>query len=337
MSLCKQGKKHPAPPPPSDSESEVDSDAEAEAAALAQINLEKEQAAGTAVAKPAGVYNKVRPSVRRPHTQAPCSRLVPPSQTALLQKLSEIEDELDYTETLTTCKFELDELDDTHDDLQREVAFYNLALATVKHGEHTLKEMNEPYRRPDDYFAEMLKTDKHMTKIKDKLIFEQRKISAFEERKNMQDSKKMAKQVEAERLKQRKEEKEQNIQSVKKWQKDRLGKTKKDGGVIQDDDGFEKLMLKPDRQKSKKREAADNKWGFGGRKKILKQNDRASFNDDSAWNEGHNRAGVGKNIKGKGGKGGKGEKGGKGGKGESNGRGGGKGGGSFKGNRKTSH
>lgn len=40
--------------------------------------------------------------------------------------------------------------------------------------------------RPDDYFAEMLKSDKHMAKVKDKLIVEKQRMQAFEQRKKAQ-------------------------------------------------------------------------------------------------------------------------------------------------------
>jgi len=57
---------------------------------------------------------------------------------------------------------------DIHDDLKREVAFYNTALEAVNLARPKLKEANIPFIRPDDFFAEMVKTD-------GKLIQEQRR------------------------------------------------------------------------------------------------------------------------------------------------------------------
>jgi len=87
------------------------------------------------------------------------------------------------------------ELENVHDDLKREVAFYNQTLASVRFARDRLKRENIAYKRPEDYFAEMLKSDAHMAKVKDKLIYEQKKITAVEERKKSQAHRKVAKEV----------------------------------------------------------------------------------------------------------------------------------------------
>jgi rRNA-processing protein EBP2 len=48
---------------------------------------------------------------------------------------------------------------DVHDDLKREVAFYNLALEASHIGREKCAENNIPFSRPEDFFAEMVKTD----------------------------------------------------------------------------------------------------------------------------------------------------------------------------------
>ncbi len=48
---------------------------------------------------------------------------------------------------------------DIHDDLKREVVFYNLALEAVHEGRKKCAENKIPFSRPDDFFAEMVKTD----------------------------------------------------------------------------------------------------------------------------------------------------------------------------------
>jgi len=48
---------------------------------------------------------------------------------------------------------------DVHDDLKREVAFYNLALEAVYEARQKCQSSNIPFSRPDDFFAEMVKTD----------------------------------------------------------------------------------------------------------------------------------------------------------------------------------
>jgi rRNA-processing protein EBP2 len=48
---------------------------------------------------------------------------------------------------------------DIHDDLKREVAFYNSAIEAVHDARVKCKEANIPFSRPEDFFAEMIKTD----------------------------------------------------------------------------------------------------------------------------------------------------------------------------------
>lgn len=48
---------------------------------------------------------------------------------------------------------------DIHDDLKREVAFYNTALEAVNQARSKCQEFDIPFTRPDDFFAEMVKTD----------------------------------------------------------------------------------------------------------------------------------------------------------------------------------
>ena len=48
---------------------------------------------------------------------------------------------------------------DIHDDLKREVAFYNTALEAVNIARLKCKEAGVPFARPEDFFAEMVKTD----------------------------------------------------------------------------------------------------------------------------------------------------------------------------------
>lgn len=46
-----------------------------------------------------------------------------------------------------------------HDDLKREVAFYNLALEAVHTARIQCEKLQIPFSRPEDFFAEMVKTD----------------------------------------------------------------------------------------------------------------------------------------------------------------------------------
>ena len=48
---------------------------------------------------------------------------------------------------------------DVHDDLKREVAFYNTAMEGAIEARALCERSGIPFRRPDDFFAEMVKTD----------------------------------------------------------------------------------------------------------------------------------------------------------------------------------
>ena len=48
---------------------------------------------------------------------------------------------------------------DVHDDLKREVAFYDIALEATLLARKKCEEAKIPFSRPDDFFAEMVKTD----------------------------------------------------------------------------------------------------------------------------------------------------------------------------------
>lgn len=58
---------------------------------------------------------------------------------------------------------------DIYDDTERELAFYKQSLDTVIVARQKLKSLKVPFKRPLDYFAEMVKSDEHMDKLKSKL------------------------------------------------------------------------------------------------------------------------------------------------------------------------
>ncbi|KAK7205742.1 eukaryotic rRNA processing protein EBP2-domain-containing protein [Myxozyma melibiosi] len=56
-------------------------------------------------------------------------------------------------------------IDDVENELQRELAFYNQALEAATKGRGILIKDKVPFARPEDYFAEMVKSDEHMEKL----------------------------------------------------------------------------------------------------------------------------------------------------------------------------
>merc|ERR1712223_2317580 len=115
-------------------------------------------------------------------------------------------------------------------------------------GKQALSKLNElkvPTERPEDYFAEMVKSDVHMQKVRKKLLEKKDGIEASEKAKRQRELKKrMLKEV------------------------DRMKKGKSDK-LYGDKDAFDVSTEKKSGIGSK-RKHKDEKFGHGGRKRKLK-------------------------------------------------------------------
>jgi rRNA-processing protein EBP2 len=84
---------------------------------------------------------------------------------------------------------------DVEDDIKRELLFYNITHKNAIQGILKLKEFHEKINRPGDFFAEMLKSDDQMMKIRRKIVTEQQRIKKFEDKKQKLQNIKYAKAV----------------------------------------------------------------------------------------------------------------------------------------------
>jgi len=186
---------------------------------------------------------------------------------------------------------------DIHDDLKREVAFYNTALEAVNLARPKCQEFGIPFSRPEDFFVEMVKTDDHMANVKDRLIFENKKIEAVASRKSSKEQKLRAKESNSNRLAEKAKRKKDHFQEVEEWAN---SAAKQRGGALRDDmDDHFLNNRNSGGGPGKKRQIADKKFGFGGKKGRFKQNDRKSMNDTSSFNPRGNFAeGMKKSAKG---------------------------------------
>ncbi|KAE8726544.1 putative Translation initiation factor IF-2 [Hibiscus syriacus] len=146
--------------------------------------------------------------------------------------------------------------------------------------------MGLPFLRPSDYYAEMVKTDAHMQKVKGKLLAQKKQIEEAEERRKAREAKRIAKEVQAEKLKERAKQKKQGIEEVKKWRKQKQQSGFKDGKDSMPDFGFGEGGGKFNNKNKKNREFRDSKFGLGGRKGIKKQNTSETTNDLRVFNNG---------------------------------------------------
>jgi rRNA-processing protein EBP2 len=104
---------------------------------------------------------------------------------------------------------------DVSDDLNRELAFYAQSLSAVKEARVLLRAEGVPFSRPKDYFAEMVKADEHMAKIKAKLVEEAAGKKAAAEARKQRDLKKFGKQVQIAKLQERDKERKQTMEKIK--------------------------------------------------------------------------------------------------------------------------
>ena len=127
-----------------------------------------------------------------------------------------------------------------------------------------------------------------MAKVKDRLIFENKKIEAVAQRKSNREQKLRAKESRTNKVAEKAKRKREHFQEVEEWAN---SAARNRGGALRDD--ADEKFLRGNNGPNKKREAADRKYGFGGKRSRFKQNDKASINDVSGFNPRGNFPGMG--------------------------------------------
>ncbi|KAI7879644.1 eukaryotic rRNA processing [Lichtheimia hyalospora FSU 10163] len=122
---------------------------------------------------------------------------------------------LPWIETLTVTSSEPLVIEDIKDDMTRELAFYQQALEAAHIARDKIIDAGVPFSRPDDYFAEMIKSDEHMAKIRQRLVNEDARVKAAEEAKLQRKLKKFGKKVQVEKQLQRQKEKSETLEKIK--------------------------------------------------------------------------------------------------------------------------
>ncbi|PSC74922.1 putative rRNA-processing EBP2-like protein [Micractinium conductrix] len=233
---------------------------------------------------------------------APAQRQAIYNVEVIHDKLEDISwsEEAAWEESLALTRAAPTAVANPENDLERELAFYNQALDAAQTAIARFEAAGLAWQRPADYYAEMVKSDEHMQKVKEQLLYEKQQIEASDMRKKEREAKKFSKQVAAERKKERAQDKKQAITSISKLRKQReksgfAGELDVDaelermegGGRGGGGRGGRQQQHKPGerfapRDKSAKREQRDSKFGFGGPKRNRKQNDASSAADGGA-------------------------------------------------------
>lgn len=205
--------------------------------------------------------------------------------TAALKRISLPISELQFSEHQSVTTSEPISIPDISDDLNRELAFYAQSLAAANEGRKKLKVEGVPFTRPNDYFAEMVKPDEHMAKIKAKLIDEAASKKASAEAKKQRDLKKFGKQVQVAKLQERDKERKSTLEKIKVLKRKRQGvmaENEKEADIFDvavDEEIKSTKNTRDKRDGLKKRQKKDEKFGFGGRKKFKKSGDAISTGD----------------------------------------------------------
>lgn len=133
---------------------------------------------------------------------------------ASLKRISFITSQTPFSEHNSLVSQEPIEVTDPNDDLNRELAFYKVCQAAASSARGLLKKEGVSFTRPGDYFAEMVKNDEHMDKIKKKLYDEAAGKKAAAEARRQRDLKKFGKQVQVAKLQQRAKEKKDTLEKI---------------------------------------------------------------------------------------------------------------------------
>merc|ERR1712228_549415 len=143
------------------------------------------------------------------------------------------------------------------------------AQAAVLEGIPRLHSLNIKTKRPDDYFAQMAKSDDHMNKIRAKLLSKEQGQQRAEKVAKLRELKKFGKKVQTEVQQKRLKQKKDMMDEMKKIRKGQGGNLDflEDG----EDGGGKKNS---NSNSVGKRNFKDKKFGYGGKKRGLKKNDK---------------------------------------------------------------
>ncbi|RNA24115.1 putative rRNA-processing EBP2 [Brachionus plicatilis] len=206
---------------------------------------------------------------------------------------------LDLTVAKSECHVVLPENEPSglvDNDFKRESFFLKQAELCVREALPKLEKLGIKTTRPDDYFAEMVKSDEHMKKVRENLLSKHAEAERREKVRKLRELKKMGKQIQIENEKKKLESKKKLKEAVKQYKKgdkdnleielededEKLGKRK-----LNDKNGDRKAKIikkeneenngRKQNSKGKKQQLKDKKFGFGGRKKRSKYNTAESY------------------------------------------------------------
>lgn len=202
------------------------------------------------------------------------------------------------------------EIADIDDDLNRELAFYKQSLDAVKQARTKLKQEGVSFTRPADYFAEMVKSEEQMGKVRQKLVDEAARKKASADARRQRDLKKFGKAVQVAKSQERDRAKRDTMDRInalkRKRQGAELNTTEEDMFDVALEDAAETEKADKAERRAKgssgaynKRQKKDEKYGFGGKKRFAKSNDAKSSSDTRGYSVSRMKGKTGKQRPGK--------------------------------------
>mmetsp|Transcript_44475 Transcript_44475/g.73623 ORF Transcript_44475/g.73623 Transcript_44475/m.73623 type:complete len:460 (+) Transcript_44475:323-1702(+) len=167
-----------------------------------------------------------------------------------------------------------------NNDIKREIYFYEHTLEAIKEAVDRVKlEIPNGERliqRPNDYYAEMIKSDDHMKKIKGRILWEQKKIGIVENRKKNKRLKKYHKQMMSQKMKGDAQERKEQQSAIEDWKQDqrRGDQTLQDIMKNARSDYLNKMKSKQKHKPNMRRIMKNLKYGNGGGQPGLKGKNR---------------------------------------------------------------
>ncbi|KAM0791221.1 hypothetical protein ACM66B_005702 [Microbotryomycetes sp. NB124-2] len=202
-------------------------------------------------------------------------------KVALERVLASFKAQAAFFDTLTLTNPKSLNVVDADNDLDRELEFYKQALWAAERASELFKKEDLPFHRPSDYFAEMVKSDAHMSTVRQSLLDEAASIKASEDARKLREAKKFGKKVQVQRQQERQKEKAEmgkRLESLKKKRKNGEGfDTTEDFDVALEDAlagaPKKRKLLESERRKGKmSRRGKDKKHGFPTSSRRPKEN-----------------------------------------------------------------
>ncbi|KCV69423.1 hypothetical protein H696_03853 [Fonticula alba] len=163
---------------------------------------------------------------------------------------------LDHTWT-DSCA---ERITNVEDEPAREAIFQEQALAAILEARPKVLACGIPFERPEDFYAEMLKTDQHMSKIRKSVQDREQGMKRAEEVALIRKQKRFGKQVQAEKLQERARERAEAADRMKLIRKGRANMP------TANDDEFGVSIDEAMEDEDDKRRARQSKYGQGGPK-----------------------------------------------------------------------